>query len=230
MKFDHSLLAHTFKLVMDSHNHFFDKLYNNLLADYPALRAFFTGVDTDHVKAELARSLQFILRNLEHPDRLRSFLHSLGESLGKLGVKNIHYTWMNQAMEKTLSSFLDKEYTPEAGKQWHELMKLVSEKMIEGASAPAADAKPDENQGPLGSVTHLLMREKEAKIRSDLALEIQIPESYRSKLKEVLRAAVREAIEAELEKTIEALKEEILTEQLAELDRNGLQNFFKKAV
>ena len=146
MDFDTEILRKSFNLVIENKKTFLDTFYNNLLADYPALRPLFQDSDMEKQKTELARSLVFVIRNINQTERLRAFLNSLGETHQGFGVKKIHYTWLANSIDKTLEGVLGEAYSNEVQNEWKNLTSLIAELMLSGTNEDTSDEKDETSQ------------------------------------------------------------------------------------
>lgn len=148
MDINPNLIKPAFDEAVSKQDIFLDTFYLNLLGDYPVLRPFFKEVDMEKQKSELGRALVFVVNNIESPKRLRAFLLGLGDSHGRLGVKNIHYSWLASALTKTFEQTVGEVWTPEVRDEWVKVVGIIADTMIEGAQISGSQPTVEKTKDP----------------------------------------------------------------------------------
>ena len=112
--------------------------YAELFAIDPSLRSMFSGDLKDQQK-KLLSALALVIRSLHTPDKIINAVEKLAVKHLDYGVKPEHYTYVGNALLRTLKKGLGAEFTPELCDAWTEAFRLLARVMKEAAygRAPA---------------------------------------------------------------------------------------------
>ena len=131
--------AHKVKLVQ----HSFEKaatlglkvaeiFYAELFAIDPSLRAMFKGnIQEQHKK--LLSALALVVRSLHTPEKILGAVEKLAVKHLDYGVKPEHYTYVGNALLRTLKKGLGSEFTPELSDAWVEAFRMLAQIMKKAA-------------------------------------------------------------------------------------------------
>lgn len=112
--------------------------YGELFAIDPSLRAMFKGDMGDQHKKLLA-ALAVVVRSLHAPTAILPAVKALAVKHVQYGVEPIHYTYVGNALLRTLKKGLGEQFTPELRDAWTEAFRMLASVMKEAAyGAPAA--------------------------------------------------------------------------------------------
>lgn len=124
--------AHQVKLVQQS----FEKVaalglpaaelfYSELFSIDPSLRAMFKGDLRDQHKKLLA-ALSLVVRSLHAPEKILEPVQKLAVKHVDYGVMPEHYTFVGNALLRTLTKGLGSDFTPELRTAWVEAFRTLS--------------------------------------------------------------------------------------------------------
>ena len=91
MSLDVRTLKESFQLLAPQADLLADRFYDRLFHDYPELQVLFEGVEFPEQKRKLIQSLTVIVRSLEKPEQLTSYLKDLGIRHDDYGVSEDDY-------------------------------------------------------------------------------------------------------------------------------------------
>lgn len=111
--------------------------YAELFAIDPSLRAMFSG-DMREQHAKLLAALAFVVRSLHTPDKIMNTVEKLAVAHLDYGVKPEHYTYVGNALLRTLKKGLGAKFTPELCDAWSEAFRTLARIMKEAAYGRAA--------------------------------------------------------------------------------------------
>jgi nitric oxide dioxygenase len=137
--------AHKIKLVQES----FEKVaglgvkaaelfYAELFAIDPSLRSMFKSpMPVQHKK--LLAALALVVRSLHTPEKILNAVQKLAVKHLDYGVKAEHYTYVGNALLRTLKKGLGTDFTPELCDAWTDAFRMLARIMKEAAygHAPA---------------------------------------------------------------------------------------------
>ncbi|WP_179644117.1 globin domain-containing protein [Spinactinospora alkalitolerans] len=136
------------RLVRDTFTHIEDQrekaasyFYGRLFAENPRLRTMFPPA-MDVQRDRLFSALTEIVRSLDSPDTLDTYLGHLGRDHRKFGVEAGHYDAVGAALMATVRRFAGPAWTAEAAQAWSEAYGLAAQMMIEAAEEHSAWAPP----------------------------------------------------------------------------------------
>ena len=124
--------AHQVKLVQQS----FEKVaalglpaaelfYSELFSIDPSLRAMFKGDLRDQHKKLLA-ALSLVVRSLHAPEKILEPVQKLAVKHVDYGVTPEHYTFVGNALLRTLTKGLGSDFTPELRTAWVEAFRTLA--------------------------------------------------------------------------------------------------------
>lgn len=127
-------LSDSFASLRPAANDLAAAFYRRLFEKKPELRGMFTQ-PLQVQQQKLIASLETIVQFLSDPSAQRAYLRDLGKRHANYGARAEHYdlvidTFM-EAMDETTGGFLD----PIVRNEWRQVMRLVSDAMINGAEA-----------------------------------------------------------------------------------------------
>jgi hemoglobin-like flavoprotein len=112
--------------------------YAELFAIDPSLREMF-DVDLRNQQKKLLAALAVVVRALHTPEKILHGAETLAVKHLDYGVKPEHYTYVGNALLRTLKKGLGDEFTPELCDAWTEAFRMLARVMKEAAygRAPA---------------------------------------------------------------------------------------------
>ena len=112
--------------------------YAELFAIDPSLKAMFPDDLKDQQKKLLA-ALALVVRSLHTPVKIMDSVEKLAVKHLDYGVEPIHYTYVGNALLRTLKKGLGADFTPELCDAWTEAFRMLARVMKEAAygHAPA---------------------------------------------------------------------------------------------
>jgi len=99
-----------------------DIFYNELFAIDPSLRSMFNG-DMREQKKKLLTTLAFVIRSLHTPEKILKPAQNLALKHVDCGVRPVHYTFVGNALLRTLKKGLGAEYPSEVCDAWVETFR-----------------------------------------------------------------------------------------------------------
>ena len=115
--------------------------YAELFAIDPSLRSIFKGsMQEQHTK--LLSTLALVVRSLHTPEKIIIPVQKLAVKHLDYGVQPVHYSYVGNALLRTLKKGLGPEFTPELNDAWVEAFRMLAQIMKEAAYGTArANAK-----------------------------------------------------------------------------------------
>lgn len=112
--------------------------YAELFAIDPSLQSMFSG-DMKEQHKKLLSALALVVRALHTPEKILHAVEKLAVKHLDYGVEPVHYTYVGNALLRTLKKGLGAEYTPELSDAWTEAFRMLARIMKEAAygRAPA---------------------------------------------------------------------------------------------
>lgn len=139
------LLRSSFDLVAPKADFLAQTFYETLFKNHPEVKPLFDGVEIEDQQKKLIQSLIVIVKSLEQPEKLSSFLKELGARHLDYQVSTVHYPLVQETMLIALEKTAGDAWNEELYDAWDEALKTISSIMIEGASeANAGKAGPPE--------------------------------------------------------------------------------------
>jgi len=113
----------------------FTKLfYGRLFELQPSLRPLFK-ISLEEQSRKLLDTLRAVVESLDRFDELRPKLLELGRKHVTYGAKPEHYEVLRTALLWTFAQALGLEFDPETRAAWDQMLRLISEIMLEGAKS-----------------------------------------------------------------------------------------------
>ena len=110
--------------------------YSELFAIDPSLRTMFTGnMQEQHKK--LLSALALVVRSLHTPEKIIGAVEKLAVKHLDYGVKPEHYTYVGNALLRTLKKGLGPEFTPELSDAWVDAFLMLAQVMKKAAYGDA---------------------------------------------------------------------------------------------
>ena len=106
--------------------------YGELFAIDPSLRRMFKG-DMREQHKKLLGALALVIRSLHAPTSILPAVKALAVKHVQYGVTPIHYTYVGNALLRTLKKGLGEQFTPELRDAWTEAFRLLAGIMKEAA-------------------------------------------------------------------------------------------------
>ncbi len=110
--------------------------YQRLFARYPELRPLFKANLAQQVDL-LVTMINTVISALEHPDRVRPLIETLGARHADYGVQVQDYAKFEQVLLETLREALGDELDADAQAAWRAVFEQLSATMQAGAGASA---------------------------------------------------------------------------------------------
>jgi len=106
--------------------------YAELFAIDPSLRSIFKGSMQEQHK-KLLSALDLVVRSLHAPEKIFSSVEKLGVKHLEYGVRPEHYTYVGNALLRTLKKALGREFTPELCDAWTDAFRMLARIMKDAA-------------------------------------------------------------------------------------------------
>ena len=120
-----NLVQHSFEKVALSGRAVAEIFYSELFAIDPSLRSMFsTNMVEQHKK--LLASLVFVVRSLHTPEAILDQVKLLAVKHVHHGVRPEHYTYVGNALLRTLKKSLGAEFTPEVRQAWVDAYRMLA--------------------------------------------------------------------------------------------------------
>jgi len=113
--------------------------YRILFERYPALEPLFINVDIEDQQKKLFRSLSVIVRNLEDPGYLRSYLCGLGMMHVAYGARESHYEAVGECLLAALAQVAGPLWNDELHSAWADAYDVIAGLMKAGAAEGVAN-------------------------------------------------------------------------------------------
>ncbi len=184
------LLRSSFDLVAPQADLLARTFYETMFENYPEVQSLFENVDQEDQQRKLIQSLMVIVKSLEQPEKLSSFLKELGARHLDYQVSSVHYPIVQESLLIALEKIAGEAWNEELYDAWNEALETISAIMIEGASQ-ALSSKSSEITGPpiqaadeidddmIAENTELLYKEKfsQEEERAEVAVTQSVTES-----------------------------------------------------
>lgn len=106
--------------------------YSELFAIDPSLRAMFKG-DIREQHKKLLSALALVVRSLHTPEKIVGAVEKLAVKHLDYGVKPEHYTFVGNALLRTLKKGLGSEFTPDLSDAWVDAFRMLAQIMKKAA-------------------------------------------------------------------------------------------------
>lgn len=113
--------------------------YAELFAIDPSLKAMFPDDLRDQQKKLLA-ALALVVRSLHTPVKVMHAVEGLAVKHLEYGVEPVHYTYVGNALLRTLKKGLGADFTPELCDAWTDAFRMLARVMKEAAYGRARTA------------------------------------------------------------------------------------------
>jgi hemoglobin-like flavoprotein len=110
--------------------------YAELFAIDPSLRSMFKG-DMHEQHKKLLAALALVVRSLHTPEKIIGPVEKLAVKHLDYGVKPEHYTYVGNALLRTLKKGLGAKYTPELCDAWVDAFRMLAQVMKKAAYGSA---------------------------------------------------------------------------------------------
>ncbi|NEX17311.1 MAG: hypothetical protein C1943_11915 [Halochromatium sp.] len=107
--------------------------YQRLFDRYPELRPLFKG-EIGQQADLFVTMINTVISALEHPERVRPLIETLGSRHADYGVQSEDYAKFEAVLLETLREALGDEFNAEAQEAWHEVFETLSQTMQAGAA------------------------------------------------------------------------------------------------
>ncbi|MFO1183679.1 MAG: globin family protein [Bauldia sp.] len=114
--------------------------YDELFAIEPSLKKMFKG-DMKEQRKKLLTTLAMVVRALHTPDKIVGAAQALAVKHVAYGVAPEHYTYVGNALMRTLKKGLGAEFTQELFDAWVEAFRMLAKVMKDAAYGPASIAR-----------------------------------------------------------------------------------------
>ena len=136
--------ARTVKMVQDSFEDVaklgdtaIEIFYGELFRIEPSLRHMFKK-DMSEQRTKLLTALATVVRYLNAPEKILASVQKLAVKHVDYGVEPVHYTYVGNALLRTLAKGVGPKFTPELRQAWVDAFRLLSGIMKEAAYSSAA--------------------------------------------------------------------------------------------
>lgn len=135
MSLDVRTLKESFQLLAPQADLLAERFYDRLFNDYPELQVLFEEVDFPEQRRKLIQSLTVIVRSLEKPEQLTSYLKDLGIRHDDYGVTEDDYFPVGSTLLTVMSELAGPEiWTQEINDAWSIAIDTVAQLMLQGAA------------------------------------------------------------------------------------------------
>ena len=131
-----TLVQQSFEKVAGMGEKAAELFYAELFAIDPSLRSMFKGSMQEQHK-KLLSALALVVRSLHTPEKILGAVEKLAVKHLDYGVKPEHYTYVGNALLRTLKKGLGDEFTTELCDAWTDAFRLLARVMKEAAYGPA---------------------------------------------------------------------------------------------
>ena len=174
------------------------KFYDTLFDNHPEARGLFESIDLVKQRQLLYNSLDFIVTNLENPDRLSEYLQNLGERHVSYGTEEDHFPWVGEALLGTFAHFFGEEWTDELAENWTAAFSTIADYMKLGM------------RSKINNVVSLKS--------SSSSVPFELPEQAKKQIRDMVRASIAEALQDEVKRVMEEELQNLVSEEkLAEM-------------
>lgn len=112
--------------------------YAELFAIDPSLRSMFSDDMRDQHK-KLLSALAYVVRSIHAPEKILNSVENLARMHVDYGVRSEHYTYVGNALLRTLKQGLGAQFTPELCDAWTDAFRTLARMMKDAAyGGPAA--------------------------------------------------------------------------------------------
>jgi hemoglobin-like flavoprotein len=129
---DVSLVQQSFKKVAAMGEPVAELFYAELFAIDPSLRQMFKA-DLAGQRKKLLSALAMIVSSLHAPAKIMEPARALAVKHVSYGVMPVHYTYVGNALLRTLKKGLGEDFTPELRDAWVEAFRVLASIMKEAA-------------------------------------------------------------------------------------------------
>lgn len=134
------LVQESFEKVVPLGEKVAEIFYDELFAIDPSLRRMFKGDMKDQRKKLLA-TLAMVIRALHTPEKIMQPAQNLAVKHVAYGVEPVHYTYVGNALLRTLKKGLGADFTRELFDAWVEAFRTLATVMKDAAYGGKATAK-----------------------------------------------------------------------------------------
>lgn len=127
-----ALVQQTFEKAAALGEQVADIFYDELFAIDPSLRTMFPG-DMKEQKKKLLATLALVIRSLHAPENILKPAQNLAIKHLDYGVRPEHYTFVGNALLRTLKKGLGEAYTAEVRDAWVEAFRTLANIMKDAA-------------------------------------------------------------------------------------------------
>ena len=138
MSFSVKIIRDTFNKTRPISSQVTQKFYDTLFKNHPDAEGLFHAVESTKQQELLYNSLDFIVTNLENPDRLSEYLQNLGGRHLDYGTEETHFDWVGGALLETFAHFFGDEWTEEVADNWGQAFGIIKDHMLIGMRTKGA--------------------------------------------------------------------------------------------
>jgi len=109
------------------------KFYDRLFAGRPELRPMFPA-DMANQRAKLLHTLEWVVGHLDQPEQVLPALTALGRKHADFGTLPAHYPIVTDTLVQAMADTAGMAWDRELEADWRTAIRLLSERMIAGAS------------------------------------------------------------------------------------------------
>lgn len=108
------------------------EFYESLFRDYPSLVDLFSKASIEFQKKALAKSLSYIVNNLDNSNDLEKYLKELGQRHQCYGVDLEHYTILSDVLLAAFKKVLKRSWTKSYNDSWKDALSIITTIMLSG--------------------------------------------------------------------------------------------------
>lgn len=218
MTFSVKVIRETFNKTRPISDQVTKKFYDTLFEQHPEAMPLFHNTDSEKQQQLLYNSLDFIVTNLENPERLSEYLQNLGGRHVDYGTEEEHFDWVGGALLHTFAYFFGDEWTEEVQNNWAAAFGTIRDYMLIGMRANV------NNVVAMNSSVEANAQEEntnEPEAPEPVTAELNnfvLPDNVKEDIRNAVRSAIESAIQAEVQAALELeLKEMANPEKISDI-------------
>jgi hemoglobin-like flavoprotein len=207
MSLNIALLRESFEAIKPHALEVMDHFYGELFSKHPEAKPLFAKVDMSKQKLALANGLSHIVEYLHEEDHLVDYLTKMGARHAQYGTKEVHFTWVGEALLKTFEYYFDEHWTPELKAEWTSALTLVASVMIKGMKGKIRVQTPVVQLDTKGEQSLQDLAKALAYNIVKQALQEEINESLMNEARKQVREVLRKAMAEEARNALDSVSQ-----------------------
>ncbi|KKN26596.1 hypothetical protein LCGC14_0873140 [marine sediment metagenome] len=129
LKKDSELVTENFALIAEQGENIAADFYADLFRFYPELQPLFHATSLQGQQKKLLAALVMLVKHLEHPELLNTYLDELGRRHQNYGVETADYQKVKQTLLRVLERYSGDNWTKNISQAWDKTLDNVIKKM-----------------------------------------------------------------------------------------------------